>query len=852
MIPIHLSVRNFMCYRDPVELDFRGVRVACLSGENGAGKSALLDSITWALWGKARVNSDRDLIAIGAPDMQVEFSFALGEQEFRVSRRRTRGGAGPQTLELHARAGDTWRSLTGNSVRETQQSIDDLLRMDYDTFINSAFILQGRADEFTTKTPAARKHVLGEILNLGDYDRYEEIARLQLKERERHLREIDGELASIDRRLADLPHLQAEVATLSEHLTSLGERADGLRERLDAAEAQVQALEFTASQREMLRQNLASLRQNRNEQVANRQQILARIEDARAILRRRAEIEAREAEWRRLRAEQDAMSHRLAERQELTERRTRLQQQIDQAVARVTAEVQTLDRQIEERDARIRDKAALDERLARAQAEIATMAGLEQQVAAIRERQSIAEKRHGELQAENRRLRADMEEIRARLDQVEAADALCPVCRKALGAEERERLAKSYHEEGTALGARYRDNARESKQIQRDLERAVAELKALEQQRARLLAAERQAAQLAQQQAQVEAAEAERATLVARRDTLRQAIAAGEPGAEHRPELAAIDRQIAALPYDRDEHRAIQARLAELGDVDRERQALEVAQTALERDEEQAARLAEQIARADEQIAKAEADDETLAAQLAQLEPARQRRNELRDTLYTLDRERSEAQERFGAATQRLQDALDLQDRRDDLHEERKQIAEEKMIADELVLAFGKRGIQTMIIENILPELQAEANAILDKMPGNSMRVEFRTQRETARGDGLIETLEILIGDEAGRRPYELYSGGEAFRVNFAIRVALSTLLARRAGTRLQTLVIDEGFGTQDSRGRDGLIEAIRAIERDFATILVITHIAELKELFPTHIEVVKLPGGSRVEVRTA
>ena len=61
--------------------------------------------------------------------------------------------------------------------------------------------------------------------------------------------------------------------------------------------------------------------------------------------------------------------------------------------------------------------------------------------------------------------------------------------------------------------------------------------------------------------------------------------------------------------------------------------------------------------------------------------------------------------------------------------------------------------------------------------------------------------------------------------------------------------MIDEGFGTQDSRGRDGLIEAIHAIEDDFAMILVITHIAELKDLFPTRIDVVKTGDGSLVSV---
>ena len=65
MIPQTLLLRNFMCYRDELPpLDFAGIQIACLSGENGAGKSALLDAMTWALWGEARLKSDDDLIAL--------------------------------------------------------------------------------------------------------------------------------------------------------------------------------------------------------------------------------------------------------------------------------------------------------------------------------------------------------------------------------------------------------------------------------------------------------------------------------------------------------------------------------------------------------------------------------------------------------------------------------------------------------------------------------------------------------------------------------------------------------------------------------------------------------------------
>ena len=126
------------------------------------------------------------------------------------------------------------------------------------------------------------------------------------------------------------------------------------------------------------------------------------------------------------------------------------------------------------------------------------------------------------------------------------------------------------------------------------------------------------------------------------------------------------------------------------------------------------------------------------------------------------------------------------------------------------------------------------------------MQVNFVTQRERPDG-GAAETLDLQISDEMGTRRYELYSGGEAFRVDFAVRVALARLLAHRAGAKLQTLVIDEGFGTQDTQSRDKLVECINAIQGDFEKVLVITHIDELKDAFQDRIEVTKDEAGSHV-----
>ncbi len=153
-----------------------------------------------------------------------------------------------------------------------------------------------------------------------------------------------------------------------------------------------------------------------------------------------------------------------------------------------------------------------------------------------------------------------------------------------------------------------------------------------------------------------------------------------------------------------------------------------------------------------------------------------------------------------------------------------------------------------LIDQKALPEIEEEANGLLSRLTDNRMHLKIDSHRETKKG-GIIETLDINITDDWGTRNYEMFSGGEAFRIDFALRVALSRLLARRAGAPLPTLVIDEGFGTQDTAGRERLVQAISSIRDDFQRILVITHIEELKDEFDTRINVSKTAEGSMISV---
>ncbi len=204
-----------------------------------------------------------------------------------------------------------------------------------------------------------------------------------------------------------------------------------------------------------------------------------------------------------------------------------------------------------------------------------------------------------------------------------------------------------------------------------------------------------------------------------------------------------------------------------------------------------------------------------------------------------------------GAARQKVTVLEDLRARKVGYTAERESLALQISHHKALERAFGKDGVPALLIEQALPQIESKANELLDRLSDGQMSVRFVTQAgyKDKKREDLRETLEIQISDGAGLRDYEMYSGGEAFRVDFAIRLALSEVLAQRKGARLQTLVIDEGFGSQDVQGRQRLIEAINLVKEDFAKILVITHLDELKDAFPTRIEVEKTPQGSSLTV---
>jgi exonuclease SbcC len=835
-----------MCYRQAA-LDLAGIRVACLAGENGAGKSALLDAITWALWGRSRAKRDDELIHLGEDEMAVEFTFDLGEQTYRVLRQRKAGKRGSTLLDFQVRDFGRWRSIAEGGVRATQEKIERVLRLDHETFVNSAFLRQGRADEFTVKTPAERKRVLGEILGLDRWTAYEEQAKERLRTIHTEAEVIDLRLREIDAELARRPEYEAELQSAQVAVAELSAAfrdAQAAYGQIETARAELKHVEARAAELVARIAQAERELERLSEERAERQKRLAEYED---LLAQADEVEAGYEAYRQAVEQERRLGAKLRQSVELNERRVALEAQLSEARHRLEAEREVIAQRVADLESRLPDEPLLAE-YEDVQAQLAHLAQLLESREAAREDLSRIAEDQAELRARNEALWAEMDALKEKITLLERAGAECPLCAQPLTDEHRLRLLDQFQTDGRARGNAYRANqaaARELAERARALEGQIAEsdqllrdLPALQRQEAALAERVEQGRRAAET---LEVAQVDLSAVAGR-------LTAGEYAPQVRSELTRVLARAEELGYDVEAHEAAREAVA-AGQIFAERKArLDAAQAGIEEEQTALRRLEEVERRSREQILTEQVRREEVIGKAEELRERLEDAPAVEAELQRVRAAEAAARQRLGAAQQRLEACKTLGQQRADKLKRQGELAAKKSIYEELRTAFGVRGVPAMIIEAAVPEIEGEANRLLARMTGGRMHVRFDTQRETQAGE-VRETLEIKIADELGTREYSLYSGGEAFRVNFAVRIALSKILARRAGAQLQTLVIDEGFGTQDTQGRERLVEAINAIQDDFARVLVVTHIDELKDAFPVRIEVTKMPDGSMVEV---
>jgi len=902
MIPLKLQLKNFLSYGPEIQtIEFSSYPLICLSGKNGHGKSALLDAITWALWGQARktfgtVKADPGLVHLGQTQMLVILDFIFNEQKYRVRREFSKAyGKAVAALDFGMIDAQTnnFISLTDKTIKNTQEKIERMLNLDMESFVNSAFLRQGQANEFSKKSAKDRKTVLATILGLNRYESLRVLAHEKIKEAQsaqqthqtlqekRRLElekktEINEQLNKQEQELAritqqeqelnqkhtlveqaqkEIAEKQKQQALLYYEQTHLDKKETELKDKLVSV---IQIWKKTHKQLVNLPDKtvIETEKQNLIDKISKYQQelqkgleikttLLSVKEDAQTRASKLKSAHAVIMQEKKLQIEQLILEHKHHEKQ---------RKELTDALIADTKKIEEL----------TQESAQLDKK-------ISLHARTKQQSTKVEKQFEKRREYYQLFIAQGNEVKQKLNELNQKKKMVhDEHNPSCPLCEQNLSASRKRFLNETLYKSEQFLTKRFtrlsaiitklksilitqHEQITEIKKETALHERFVLQIEELHKQINTIEQSNTHKKKLTQES---EIILSNKLEIITRYQHEYELLITTEENnikqdaqlSELTQKIATLEQEYSTLAYNKEQH--VQAQ-----------QALQTLEQTLATYTELAQAKPMQKERAD-----------TITSLCLALKASKKQKKALVHTLQAYahletDKNNNKEQEnqlitqKKDLVTQKekiLQNKGSLENQQQKIAQIEQEFKEEQKklillattIDDYYIIATatGKNGIQALLIEEAIPEIEQEANLLLSRLTNNQSHIIIESLRDLKNG-GTKETLDIKISDSIGIRPYELFSGGEAFRIDFALRIAISKLLARRAGTSLQTLIIDEGFGSQDEDGLSNIMEAIYKIQDDFSKIIIVSHLSAMKDQFPVHFLVEKNAQGSHVRI---
>lgn len=903
MIPLQLKLRNFLSYGSHTQtVNFEPYHLVCLSGKNGHGKSALLDAITWVLWGQARKTggtskADDGLIRLGQTHMMVSLDFIHNNQRYRVSREFVKTNKKSHT-ELNfgiAKNDDptTFTSLSEKTIRGTQQKIINTLGIDYDSCINSIFLRQGQSNEFSKKSAKERKDILANILGL---DRYEILRKEAMEKARTYAQEQKACIQHLDRiaeELKNKPAIGQSLQETSKTIETISEQEKAFRIKLKQQETEKQELLTKQNELKIIEFKIKQLTLSQEDKIKKLQTTFGEWRSVRKNARLKLKKHYSEEEKKAL-----------YEQEELYEKKrivlTRLKEELFQFKEKQSQLKQSLlknySQELNQRTIAYQNEKLSHDSLHNKCIELdkkITIIKTEKQKyhADFQQREKIIqsfndlEKKLKQEEKHLDRRKTYYHHFVARGNQLTQEltglhqkkhlgsttnEPVCPLCEQALSGSRKKFLYDKFsHEENfrshqitrlkriipelKIILVNQHKNLEELKKQQAELVRLQdqqnytnnqikileKELNDLEQSKTQLnLAYTQQKSALIHSEIQLKKHKETESTYCDKNDKFQKLELT----------IQAHSKKISAIIYNTEKHNELKQEIKKIS----EQQTLlseQSHQLSLQQHrKERVQKLCKEIRVIKKELFQEQKLFNTYEQNKNLLKEIQNNLTSNHNALQMILKEKEILLQKKGALEQSIA-ALKKQEEEYKKYEKlRKEHQTNYDDYQEIALALSKNGIQALLIENAIPEIEEEANFLLSKLTDNRSHIIIESVRDLKSG-GTRETLDIKISDALGIRPYELFSGGEAFRIDFSLRIAISKLLARRSGTSLQTLVIDEGFGSQDEEGLNNIMEALYKIQDDFAKIIIVSHLATMKNQFPTHFFIQKNPQGSTVAV---
>jgi exonuclease SbcC len=772
-----LRLQNFRQH-ESTEIEF-GLGLTGIIGPNGAGKTTLLEAIAWAMYGMPAARGSRETLRRrGAPPkarVEVEIDFTLGAHQYRVVRSLTHA-------ELY-QDGDP--SAVANSIGAVTERVTRLLGMTRDEFFNTYFTGQKELAVMAAMSAPERAQFLSRVLG---YERLR-VAQERLKEKRSSLR---ARLEGLRAGLPDAAELEADRKQADDRLEAAG--------RAEAAAAS--ASEAAEQRLATIRPQWEKLQQLREAAMALDAEIKLADHKAAATSERTTRLEQEAAEAASARQRLDEVRRRLAPLPALREEAQAFQRQAEAYAARQSYQAQ-LDEvrahlaSVQERISRVPSKQILDEALgrvnsARASLTAATIESEEQRTVWVRDAQDAKTKRQGLLDQYQ-----ELKEQRQRIVKA-GAEGVCPTCARPLGIEYAKvlQLLDRQIEEVRSNGNYY-------KQRIEQLQQEPAPLADIDQQR---IARERELSEATAQEGRLHA----------------QAHEAGPLREEQKRLLLRIGELEGALEgladaYDQARHEAVVRETRALEPLALQAERFRVV---AERSENIAVELETSLAEAVE-VARGTAE---LRARLTALGYSETAFRDFRDTEQAAERARREAElalVRAKAEQSAAAEAVEVVIRRQVERVERERAAAQTAVELALHQEVDRAltDLRNELNSSLRPDLSDLASTFLrDLTHGRFVELE------------LDEDYSAKVLDDGD--PQAVISGGEEDITNLAFRLAISEMIAERAGQPLSLLILDEIFGSLDDSRRDAVMEVLRSLADRFPQVIVVTHIESVRDGF--------------------
>ena len=163
----------------------------------------------------------------------------------------------------------------------------------------------------------------------------------------------------------------------------------------------------------------------------------------------------------------------------------------------------------------------------------------------------------------------------------------------------------------------------------------------------------------------------------------------------------------------------------------------------------------------------------------------------------------------------------------------------------ELAHLLGREGLQHYLLQNAEVGIVYHANEILDRISGATLRLELRLGSENR-----TKTLDMVAYNSSisayEPQSIEQLSGSQQFRVAISLAIGIGRYMGK-ASHRVESIMIDEGFGSLDASSRDEMTQALQSLEDEFKCVIVVSHQNEFSDKFPNRYEATLVNGQTKI-----